>query len=269
MRRSFCHYWLMMLSVFLLAPAMAQVREEVVVLPSRTGVQTPYLLSHAAGATPTVVFVLLSGGSGEHNLAQRGEVVQVFNDQRLLARTRTLFAGSDAAAALVDAPSDQNRLGDAFRKSASHVQDIQAVLVDLRQRFPRAARVLVGHSNGTMSAAQAAAAADSLADRVVLISGRFVAHWFAGSALSDFDFSRLRVPVLLVHHMLDDCSVTPYQGARDLSQRFPLISVDGPPGLAAASCSSLGPHGLEGREAAVVEAIRGWVSGLPVPAEIR
>lgn len=269
MGRSFCRRWLMMLSVFLVTHAIAQVREEVVIVPSRPGVQTPYLLSHAAGATPTIVFVLLSGGSGEHNLAQRGEVVQVFNDQRLPARARALFAGGDAATALIDAPSDQNRLGDTFRKSAGHVQDIQAVLADLRQRFPRASRVLVGHSNGTISAAQAAAAADNLADRVVLISGRFVAHWFAGSGLSDFDFSRLRLPVLLVHHVLDDCSVTPYQGARDLSQRFPLVSVAGPPGLAAASCSSLGPHGLEGREAAVVEVIRGWASGQPVPAEIR
>lgn len=247
--------------------AIAQITEDVVRVQSARGATVPYLLSRDAGAAPQAIYVLLSGGFGEHTLSQRGTVVQVFNDLRLPARARALFA-VDGVAALVDVPSDRNLLSDEFRASEAHSQDLGAVIADLRQRYPVLPVVLVGNSNGTISAAHAAARLGRAIDRVVLISGRFVDHWYAGEALSRFDFGQIKVPLLLVHHVRDGCSVTPYSAAQALGARFPLISVNDGPGIEIGSCTSLGTHGLSGKEAPVVEAIRAWAKGMAWPAMI-
>jgi len=255
-----------LLSAFL-SSAWAQVAEEVITLPSRDGVRIAYLLTQMSGVAPKSVFVLLSGGDGGHRLSQRGSVVHLFNDARFPARSRVLFATNDAVAALVDAPSDRDGLSDRFRASAAHLHDLSVVLADLRQRYPGVPVTVVGHSNGTLSAASLATTLQ-VGDRVVLMGGRLVAHWFGGEGLARFDFGQIRVPLLLVHHRHDDCTVTPYSGALALAERYPLITVDGPMGGERGACTSEGMHGLSGRDRPVVEAVRAWVQGQAWPREI-
>lgn len=247
----------------------AEVTENVVLVSGRPSVQVPYLLTQSASSAPKSVYVLLSGGYGEHNLSQRGTVVQVFNDLRLLARTRGMFAGNDGAAALIDVPADRSRLSDDFRISEAHAQDVGAVIADLRQRYPAARIVVVGHSNGTLSAAHVAARMGANVDRVVLISGRLVAHWYGGDALSKFDFGQIKAQLLLVHHLRDGCTVTPYAGSLALADRYPLISVNDAAGVEIGGCSSNGTHNLNGKEVPVVQAIRAWVNGAPWATEIQ
>jgi len=247
--------------------ANAQASADVIRAQTPRGASVPYLLTRGEGASASIVYVLLSGGYGEHVLSQRGTVVQVSNDSRLPARLRELLA-VDGATALVDVASDRNLLSDDYRISEAHTQDVAAVIADLRQRYPAARLVLLGHSNGTLSAAHAAVRLGTQVDRVILMGARLVAHWFAGDALSKFDFGQIKAPLLLVHHVGDACSVTPYSAAKALGERYPLISVNGPPGGEAGGCMSLGRHGLSGKEGAVAEAIRAWVQGQPWPQSI-
>jgi len=247
--------------------ANAQASADVIRVQTPRGASVPYLLTRGEATSVQAVYVLLSGGYGEHLLSQRGTVVQVFNDLRLPARLRELLA-VDGATALVDVASDRNLLSDDYRISEAHTQDVAAVVADLRQRYPAARLVLLGHSNGTLSAAHAAARLGTQVDRVVLMGARLVAHWFAGDALAKFDFGQIKAPLLMVHHVGDACSVTPYAAAKALGDRYPLISVNGPPSVDAGGCTAQGTHGLSGREGAVAAAIRAWVQGQAWPQSI-
>jgi hypothetical protein len=45
--------------------------------------------------------------------------------------------------------------------------------------------------------------------------------------LSKFDFAAIKVPLLFVHHVSDQCESTPYGDAARLSEKYSLISVFG------------------------------------------
>jgi hypothetical protein len=250
------------LTVVLLAASIscsAEVKEEVVTVASRNATQS-YLLSRENTGAVQTVYILFSGGAGEHKLSQRGEVVQVFNDQKFLARARKLFVAGDSAAVLLDAPSDKPFMDDAFRTGDKHAADISAVIADVRARFASPRIVFVGHSNGSISAATIAAGMPAEEFKVVLVNGRLVKHWYAGDALSAFDFGQLKGRVLLLHHAKDGCSITPYEGAMALSDRVPLVTLQGPEGVPASGCNG-GTHNLTGKDQEAVGAIVDWVNG--------
>ena len=237
--------------------ARADIVESVTTVPTR-GTSIAYLLSRDDAATPRTVYVLLSGGYGDHGLMQRGEVAHVFNDQKFLARARRLFVGVDSAAALVDTPADPRRLDDAFRASAQHAADVKAVLDDLARRFGTPRIVLIGHSNGSLSAAHVAKHLGAGVSDIVLVNGRLAKHWYGGDALSGFDFASLPAAVLLVHHARDDCTVTPYAGALALAGRLPLVTIDDAEAGASGGCSG-GSHNLVGKDREATRAILHWI----------
>lgn len=151
--------------------------------------------------------------------------------------------------------------------SEQHAQDTLAVIQDLKQRFRAPNIVLVGHSNGSISAAHVALGLGSTIDSVVLVNGRLVKHWFGGDGLATFDFGRLKAKLLLVHHAKDDCTVTRYEGAKALAERYPLITVDDPNVSASGGCNG-GTHNMTGKDKESVDAILNWVKGATWPKEI-
>jgi predicted esterase len=242
------------------ANCYADMKEQVITVPTR-GTVVSYLLSQETSARPDTVFILFSGGTGEHNLSQRGDVVQIFNDQKYLARTRKSFVDSSTATVLLDTPEDKRFIDDAFRMSESHAADVQAVIGDLRKKFGAARIVLVGHSNGSISVAHVARRIETDVSKVVLVNGRLVKHWYAGDGLATFDFSQLKTELLLVHHAKDGCTVTPYEGAVALAARHSLITVHGPDGVSTAGCNG-GTHNMTGKDVESVGAILDWVKGV-------
>jgi hypothetical protein len=89
-----------------------------------------------------------------------------------------------------------------------------------------------------------------------------------GPGLSRFDFTSVKVPVLLVHHRDDGCFASPYVEAHLLAKRFPLVTVSGGLPAQSAPCEALSAHGYLGKEAETVEAIVGWMLGEPYRREI-
>ena len=126
---------------------------------------------------------------------------------------------------------------------------------------------LVGTSRGTVSAAYVAQELGSAVDGVVLSSSVFRASG-NNLGLSLFRFERLKTPLLLVHHAEDGCPSCPYGQARKLADKVPLITVRGSIEPESGPCDPLANHGFFGREAAVVQAIRNWILGLPFEREI-
>lgn len=246
--------------------------EEIVALEARAGATQSYLLVAPRNASPVAAAVLFPGGAG--NIRLRSESGQVrFSPNNFLVRARNSFVAGGFAVAIVDAPSDQAQgMHNSFRKSESHIQDIRAVVADLKKRYAGAPVFLVGTSMGTVSAAYAGrtlgddVAGVVLTSSVLVASGRRSAH--GDSNLSDFEFSSIKPPLLFVHHREDGCQITPFAAARKQSGRYPLISVSGGEPPQSGPCEALSAHGYLGREQPTVQAIVNWMLNKPFAKEI-
>jgi hypothetical protein len=239
----------------------------VVNLATRSGVTQSYLLSAPEADKARAVAILFPGGQGKTDL-QRESGRAVLDRGNFLVRTRRLFAGAGIATAVMDAPSDQpGGMEDDFRLGGAHAEDIGKVVADLKTRFPGLPVFLVGTSRGTISAASAGSRLGKGVDGVALTATLFLAA-SRRPGLSGFDFSTIPTPVLLVHHVNDGCTYTPYSSAKRLADRFPLVSVSGGSPPQSKPCEAMSEHGFLGKEAETVDAIAKWILKQPYPREI-
>jgi poly(3-hydroxybutyrate) depolymerase len=245
--------------------------EDLVTIPTRQGVTLSYLLDQDKSASPKIVVISFVGGLGAVGLERRAQKgpVKLGPTANFLVRIKDQMTDADIADVIVDSPSDQlpGSMSDTFRLGQDHAADIRALIRDLKHRFPAAKIFLLGTSRGTISAAALGASLGDLVQGVVLTSTVTNADR-TGSALSGFDFSSIKAPVLLVHHRDDGCRTSPYSGAERSSKKFPLISVSGGNPPQSDPCESMAQHGYLGREAPAVQAIRNWMLGREFAREI-
>jgi len=249
-----------------LSAAAPGAAEEIVTLTTREGVTQSFLLS-IPGQPPAAVAVLFPGGDG--NIKLRVETGQIkFAAGNFLVRSRGLFVDGGIVTAVMDAPSDQaTGMADWFRLSDKHAADVAAVVADLKKRFEKTPVYLIGTSRGTISAAAAGRTLGDNVAGVVLTSTLFLAAR-AGPGLSGFDFTTIKAPVLFVHNVDDGCKYTPYQSAKALGERFPLITVHGGEPPRSDACEAFSYHGYLGKERETVDAIVNWMLKKPYPANI-
>jgi len=261
----------LLLPLFLLAASLGaaprEIQRELLKIPTRPGVIQPALLL-TEGPNPKAVALLFPGGSGKQGLLRRSIEVVLGPRGNFLVRSSEQLLTPDLAVLILDCPSDQaDGMNDAFRISDEHAADVRAVLTTLRARFKGVKLHLVGTSRGTVSAAYAAQELGPAVDGVVLSSSVFRASG-NNLGLSLFRFERLKAPLLLVHHAEDGCPSCPYGQALKLAGKVPLITVRGSIEPESGPCDPLANHGFFGREAAVIQAIRGWILGLPYERDI-
>ena len=242
--------------------------QEIVTLPTRPGVTQSYFLA-GAPKKPQAVAVLFPGSGGLIRLRTENEQIK-FSSGNFLVRSRGEFTRRGVAAAVIDAPSDQQGgwgMTDEFRFSEQHFTDMSAVMADLNRRFPGLPVFLVGTSRGAVSTAPLAVKFGQQVAGAVLTSSMFRqtgrGSTEPGPGLSRFDFASVKIPLLLVHHVSDQCSSTPYGDAQRLSDKYPLITVLG--GLPAKSepCEAFSQHGYYGKESETVEEIVNWMLKKP------
>ncbi len=220
--------------------------------------------AHAAATALTLgvalaSVILFAGGNGILALSPTGIGSLGGN---FLVRNRQRFADEGLLVAVVDAPSDYAR-GPDFRTTAGHVEDMKAVIAELRT-IADVPVWLVGTSRGTMSAANvaarltAAAGADGLVlTSTILTGGR--------ESIYDVKLSAIRVPTLVVHHRYDSCKATPCGAVSGLMAKLPnaprreLLTFDGGDSPRSAPCEALSRHGYFGIDREVVKAIADWI----------
>lgn len=253
-------------------PALAQ--QEIVTLPTRPGVTQSYFLTSKPKDLQAVA-VLFPGSGGLIQL--RSENGQTKFDQgNFLVRSRAEFIKRGVIAAILDAPSDQQRnwgMTDEFRRGDLHFTDISAVVSDLGKRFPGVPLFLVGTSRGSVSVAALAARFDQRVSGAVLTSSMFRAAGRkakdSGPGLSGFDFASIKIPALVVHHVGDQCEFTPYSDAARLSDKFPLITIYGGASPQSGPCDAFSQHGYIGKESETVEEIVNWMLKKPFREEVK
>ncbi len=233
--------------------------QEIVTVPTRDGVTQSFLLTAPPGDKPAAVAVLFPGSYGLIRLRSEGGRIRL-GEGNFLVRSRQMFVERGVATAVMDTPSDQPQgMDDWFRLGDKHAADIARVSDELKRRFAGIPVFLVGTSRGTVSAAAAGRALGEAVAGVVLTSTLFVGGGRPGPGLSGFDFKAIHAPLLFVHHVDDTCRYTPYRDAKNLSSRFPLITVQGGDPPRSGPCEPFSAHGFLGREQQTVEAMVGWM----------
>lgn len=253
----------------LFAVAATARAQEIVTVSTRHGVTQSFLLTIPADGKAAAVAVLFPGGPGLIRLRTEEGRIR-FGEGNFLVRSRQQFVDRSVAAAVMDAPSDQPRgMDDWFRLSDKHALDVTRVSEEIKRRFPGLPVFLVGTSRGTVSAAAAARALGDGIAGVVLTSSLFLGAR-AGPGLSGFDYTKIKAPVLLVHHAEDGCNVTPYREARRLAEarQYPLITVSGGKPATSDPCEAFSAHGYLGKETETVDAIVNWMLKKSYPANI-
>lgn len=202
-----------------------------------TGTVVPYILN-ADNPSPTYVIILFPGGSGIVDpRLEDGRLVYSAKDNFLL-RSRPLIVDGEFATVTTNTTQDEAR--------------VQAVLDDIKRRFPAARIYLMGTSNGT-GATMALAA--YLSER---IAGEI--HTSSLSEIANFDARKYRNRQLVVHHKDDGCRVTPFFAAETSHKRFgnDFLAMDG--GISVGNpCQPFAHHGYNGIERQTIDAIKQWV----------
>jgi hypothetical protein len=253
------------------SPVKAQ---EIVTLLTRANVTQSYFLTSVPKQLRAIA-ILFPGSGGTIQLRKEGEQIK-FGSDNFLVRSRREFIDRGVIAAIIDAPSDRQSnwgMTDEFRLGVDHFTDISTVVDDLAKRFPNIPIFLVGTSRGSVSVAALAARFSGKVSGAVLTASMFRQTGRqskeAGPGLSKFDFGTMKMPALIVHHVSDQCNLTPYGDAARLSETFPLITVWG--GLPARSveCEAFSAHGFYGKEAETVEQIVNWMLKKPFVYEVK
>lgn len=226
-------------------------------LDTRPGVQSSYWwMPHDA---PTATVLLMAGGVGGMGFKDGQPASQNF-----LIRSRVEFLRAGFNVALLGNPGDMRQLNPDMRTSPEHVQDIAAVVAQLRQKSSVPVW-LIGTSQGSISATAAALNLGSGVAGVVLSSSYTVVHRPYRAAVTELALEKLALPVLVHQHGRDGCPVTPAWAARALLKRLhsaPVAhyaEVSGGSEPSGSVCEALHYHGYIGIEEQVVREIGEWI----------
>jgi len=218
----------------------AGIAEDELVTTAKTadGEVVPYVLN-AVNAQPKFVVMLFPGGNGQMNPhLENGRVAYGFGGNFLI-RGREFIVDDEFATVATNTTSDEPR--------------VQALIDDLKRRYPNAQIYLMGTSRGTIATVKLAT---FLADR---IAG--VVHTSSmGSSIYSFNAKDYKNRQLIVHHRNDQCRVTRYDSAEHAHEAFgtELITMEG--GFSEGDlCEAFAHHGYRGIERETMNAIKQWI----------
>jgi dienelactone hydrolase len=251
----------------LVASALAAGYEAIEIVPTRPDV-TVRLLVIKGNSKPSTALILFPGADGAKHFGEKDGRFWVSNN--FLMRSARDLAAAGYIVVAVDAPSDQGHgMSDQFRTSPQHAKDVRKIIAYLKEKHRVASLYLVGTSKGTISAAYLESVLDEPA-----IEGVILTAVYSPAELCGIDFSEIDNPVLIIHHLYDECRFTPVQGAFELKKRLTestqvdiVVATGGIP-AASTPCNALSNHGFYGVEKPVVRVITDWLAGKPVPERI-
>jgi len=178
-----------------------------------------------------------------------------------LIRTRQFWLDEETIVFSVDAPTDQwSSFTGRFRGTARYAEDIKGLAKEIENDFGVLPLVIIGTSEGSVSAYYAALALNK-ADNKVIFSSSLFNNSSNSPGLASFDFDVIKIPMLWVHHVNDPCRWTPYWLAKRYAEKThsPLISVNSGNTGRGDDCQAFSRHGYIGVEKETVLTMKNWI----------
>jgi predicted peptidase len=211
--------------------------ELVTTATTKSGATVPYVLNDV-NPTPRYVLILFPGGLGVVDPhMENGQLVYQAKGNFLL-RARQYIVDDEFATVATNSTSSE--------------EQIQALIDDLKSRFPQAKIYLMGTSRGTTDTM---ALAEYLQDK---IAGEI--HTSSMQRIAYFDGKKYQNRQLVVHHRNDSCRNTPVTAAQLSHDRYgtELILMEG--GISVGNpCEPFAYHGYNGIEKETSDAIKQWI----------
>lgn len=202
-----------------------------------SGEPVPYILNTGA-APPRYVIILFPGGMGNMDPRMEGGKLAYGFKGNFLIRSRPHIVDDEFATVSTNSTQSEER--------------VQAVLDDIKRRYPEARIYLMGTSNGT---GPSMALAGYLSDR---IAGEI--HTSSLNAIRGFDARKFKNRHLVVHHKNDSCNWTTFDAALASHEKYgnEFIAMEG--GTSTGErCEAFSYHGYNGIERETVNAIKKWI----------
>jgi pimeloyl-ACP methyl ester carboxylesterase len=252
-------------------PALAQGPQAATIDSNLTVKIRPY--SPVIKAKPFATVVLLTGGHGVLNLNAAGDIRD--SQGNFLIRSARRFLNARLNVAMLDAepafpaPNGLNN----ERLSQAHATHLSQVMAVLSKLWPQPVW-LVGTSNGTLSAFNAAARLPgspflkgiALTSTVTQPDPNGEMGHVLGANPS---LASITVPTLVMWHQNDTCFVSPASGAMAVfngltnvpaAKKATAIIAGGRPNIAVTACAAFHHHGYNGVEDAAVTAIATFIN---------
>jgi hypothetical protein len=202
-----------------------------------SGEIVPYILDSESDA-PRYVVILFPGGSGVMDPhMQDGKLVYGMRGNFLI-RSRPLLVDKEFATVATNTTTSEER--------------VQAVLDDIKRRYPAAKIYVMGTSNGTYGTMRLAG----------YLSGRVagVVHTSSLNAISRFDSREYKNRQLIVSHVGDVCRATRFSASKDSHERYGTDFIPMEGGISVGEyCEAFSHHGYNGIERETMDKIKDWI----------
>jgi pimeloyl-ACP methyl ester carboxylesterase len=214
-----------------------------------------YVLSNpSAKAT----LILLPGGNADTGKIAEGKP----NSQNFLARSKDLFQSEGFNVVVMFRPTDLTDLETEYRVSKQHVQEIRQVIRFAKNEFNQPVW-LIGTSRGTVSATASAIQSGDAEIAGLVLSSSVTTKKNQG--VSSQDISKIKVPVLVIHHQNDECRICNPDDAAQITKGLTsspisnFVLVSGGFGPSGNPCEAKHWHGFINYENETVKLISNWI----------
>ena len=234
--------------------ALANVKK-VIQVDTPAGV-TPVLLTSGT-EDPKFVFVFAPGGDGTIDFGTNAEGVPISRLPRNPAFFFALeFLKKQAAWAIIAVPKNYgDKVSTKQRLDKEHVEAVRQVGLRIRDAYPKGKIILIGHSNGGITAGIQALRPNPAFDAVVM----------SAPNLDELPFwkpEQVRVPLLFITHKDDNCKATSADKTiRAAGDRFPVVVIQDPsPGNSWECFKTPSPHFFSHAYGPYSDAILKWAA---------
>lgn len=251
----------MLITWLALSSLVARAQGQVHTVPTREGGNTvSTAIFWEAAKSPKATLLMFPGGGGGFGTVHDG----VAGSRNFLVRSAPLFVAQGYNVAIFGKPSDRTELDYPDRITDDHMADIARVLAFVRTLSPLPVW-LVGTSRGTVSATAAAIRLHDPALAGLVLASSVVNGRKAG-AVPMQDLAAITLPVLLLHHQNDACTVCAPADVPLILKGLThapvkkLVWLDGGANPSGDACGALHWHGYVGMESEAVRVIANWMS---------
>jgi hypothetical protein len=205
---------------------------------------------------PGLVIVHAAGGDGNPTFTENDGIPGTQKGKNPMFLFGAVFLERKVAWAAVDVPADY---GAALRKSDrmqdKHVKAFAQASQGVRLLYPKAKLVLMGHSNGGITAGMQSLELQPVFDGIVLASPNLV-------DLSGWDPTRAKVPLMFITHEKDFCALTrSSETIKTAGGQFPIVVVKTPSRGPYTECRvAPAPHFFSDVQGELADAVIAWAS---------